>query len=94
MILRTQLKKLGACEAAIDWVGRKGIKTAWNTCKDGYWMTWLLARLRIQKVLWKKLREANKDLPYSLLLRANQVREVIPYTIVKKALHKAFPPSR
>lgn len=40
------LKRHGACQPAIDWVGNKSAKTAWEQCRFPYWMEWLVSKLR------------------------------------------------
>ncbi len=39
------LKKLGACQEAIDWLGERTVEEAWLVCEGGWWMRWLLGRL-------------------------------------------------
>jgi len=38
-------KRVGACEDAVDWVGARDWKIAWDECERGDWMLWALARL-------------------------------------------------
>jgi hypothetical protein len=35
MKFQDQLKKLGACSDAVEWVGNRDEKTAWAECKRG-----------------------------------------------------------
>ena len=51
MTLSEQLKSMHACSEAVEWVGRKKIKTAWRDCPHGDWMLWLAARLDIDRKL-------------------------------------------
>jgi immunity protein 5 of polymorphic toxin system len=38
---RRLLKKLGACEEALEWSKDKDLKTVWETCERGDWLLWL-----------------------------------------------------
>ena len=41
-----ELKSLGACKEAVDWVATQpDAATAWRTCQRGDWMLWLAGRL-------------------------------------------------
>lgn len=40
-----QLKKVDACEEAIDWVGTKTPLEAWETCEQADWMLWFMAKM-------------------------------------------------
>ena len=44
MTLTSHLRKLGACQEAIDWVGDKSLAEAWATCQRADWMFWFLKR--------------------------------------------------
>lgn len=37
-----QLRAIGACPAAIDWVGRRTFRQAWEECDNPQWMRWFL----------------------------------------------------
>ena len=40
-----KLKKLGACQEAVEWAKQfNNIQEAWNNCKRGDWMLWLLGK--------------------------------------------------
>jgi hypothetical protein len=42
------LEKLGACEAAVEWIQSLGPldpQTSWDTCQRGDWLLWLVVRL-------------------------------------------------
>ena len=45
MKFKTKLKKLKACKEAIEWVGDKTMKEAWQQCPRGDWMLWLYSKL-------------------------------------------------
>ena len=45
MKFKKQLIKLGACQAAVNWVGNKSLEVAWATCMQGSWMCWLHYKL-------------------------------------------------
>ena len=51
MNLAQQLKSMRACPDAVEWVGRRGLRTAWRDCKRGDWMLWLAGRLDIDRKL-------------------------------------------
>lgn len=44
MRFKEHLIELGACDEAVEWVGRRGIRRAWTECEHGGWMMWLLAK--------------------------------------------------
>ncbi len=46
-----KLRDMNACPEAVEWVGRRGIKTAWRDCKRGDWMLWLAEQLNIDRKL-------------------------------------------
>lgn len=39
---RQNLKCMNACSEAREWVGRKTLKEAWETCPNGDWMVWFM----------------------------------------------------
>lgn len=41
---RSKLIRLGACNPALDWVGKKSLRCAWRTCDRADWLTWLASR--------------------------------------------------
>ena len=42
MTFQEKLKKLKACSDAVEWVGNRTAKQAWNECQRGDWMLWLI----------------------------------------------------
>jgi hypothetical protein len=44
MKFKTMLIKMRACNDAIDWVGNKSIKQAWEECERADWMLWYLSK--------------------------------------------------
>lgn len=44
MAFRAELKKLGACEDAIKWVGNKSCARAWRECPRADWMLWYVGQ--------------------------------------------------
>ncbi len=46
-----KLNEMDACSEAVEWVGKRGVKTAWRDCKRGDWMLWLAGRLDIDRNL-------------------------------------------
>jgi len=44
MTFREQLSKMDACESAVKWVGRRGLKRAWAECQRADWMMRFAAR--------------------------------------------------
>src|SRR5665213_2960325 len=57
MNFKDQLKKLNACNPAVEWAGDRDAKTAWKECKRGDWMLWLIdkANPEITLAIRKKL---------------------------------------
>jgi len=51
MTLKSQLTEMSACMSAVNWVNKRGIKTAWRDCPRGDWMLWLAGRLDIDRKL-------------------------------------------
>jgi len=51
MKFKEQLEDLNACEEAVEWVGDRDLKTAWEECVRGDWMLWLAARLKVDSKL-------------------------------------------
>ena len=50
----TDTIKKDACKEALDWAKTtNSLQEAWNTCKKGNWMLWLLNwnKLRLQKIM-------------------------------------------
>ena len=47
MTFKQQLKDRRACHDALDWVGRKSAKTAWEACERGDWMLWALRQFDV-----------------------------------------------
>jgi len=47
MKIKNLLIKLEACREAIEWVGDKDLKEAWETCHRGDWMLWLAAMTKV-----------------------------------------------
>lgn len=43
MKFRDKLIKINACSEAVEWVDKKGFKTAWKTCSRGDWMLWYVS---------------------------------------------------
>jgi len=46
MSFKQQLIKLNVCQDAIDWVEDRTIQQAWNDCRRGNWMLWLLEEMK------------------------------------------------
>jgi hypothetical protein len=44
MTFAEQLKAMGACASARDWVGARDLPTAWAECQEPSWMFWLAGR--------------------------------------------------
>ena len=49
------LIEMDACEEAVKWVGRKSLKTSWNTCKRSDWMLWLLDQINYDEIILRRL---------------------------------------
>ena len=43
----TKLKELSACSEAVEFVGDKDFKTAWQKCVRSDWMLWLICKMEI-----------------------------------------------
>jgi len=48
---RKKLKALDACSDAVEWVGRKTLKTAWAKCERGDWLLWYAFRAGVDRKL-------------------------------------------
>jgi len=46
-----KLKSINACSQAVEWVGRRGLRTAWRDCPRGDWMLWLATRVNVDRRL-------------------------------------------
>ena len=46
-----QLKDLGACEEAIEWVNGRSLRKCWQVADRGDWMLWLAGKLDIDRKL-------------------------------------------
>lgn len=42
---RDKLHAMNACAYALDWIGERTIKQAWNECERSDWMCWLLRKI-------------------------------------------------
>lgn len=49
MNLGRRLKAIGACDAAIEWVGQRDLLTAWAECERADWMLWLCGHMADRK---------------------------------------------
>jgi hypothetical protein len=59
MKLKEELKSLGACQEAINWVGSRSRKRAWLECERGDWMLWYLEKTQsLPKETWVRLAVA------------------------------------
>jgi len=47
MTFADQLRNMGACPEAVEWVGTRTLEQAWATCQRGEWMAWLTHRLQL-----------------------------------------------
>ena len=41
----SKLEAMGACGAAVEWVGGRDLSTAWAECEHPGWMLWLAGRM-------------------------------------------------
>jgi len=73
---RGLLEDLQACQPAIDWVGKKSLKTAWNTCQEPEWMWWLLDNVYFEiskeTMFENAIFEASYDCVMAILQYANK----------------------
>jgi hypothetical protein len=67
---RGLLEKLRACQTAMDWVGKKSLKTAWNTCQEPTWMWWLIEN--VDNISDQAVIEASYDCVMAILQYANK----------------------
>jgi len=51
MSLKTELEALDACSEAVNWVGRKSLKTAWAKCEHGDWLLWYAGKVGVDQKL-------------------------------------------
>jgi hypothetical protein len=51
--LKRHLKRIQACKEAIEWVGKKDLKTAWKECDNACWLNWYLRRLFQGSIVYK-----------------------------------------
>ena len=45
MKIKAYLRKLGACEDALEWVGDRDLATAWEECERSDWLLWGLGQM-------------------------------------------------
>ena len=48
MKLKEKLKEMNACQEAIDWVGNRTLKQAWDECERGDWMLWFASKSGVE----------------------------------------------
>lgn len=53
MTFKQQLKKLAACNDAIEWAGDRDARAAWNECERADWMLWLAQRVLDLKLVMR-----------------------------------------
>ena len=51
MKVKEKLIEMNACEEAVVWVGRRGLKKAWAECERADWMLWLCGKM-VDKPGW------------------------------------------
>jgi len=51
MNLKAALLQLGACDAALEWVGDRTPEQAWQECPRGDWLLWVAARVKVERRL-------------------------------------------
>ena len=82
------LALLGACTTAREWVGRKSLQRAWETCHDIDWMLWFARKLSVwtpeidaeyQKVCGAADAEYEK-------VRGAAIRALLPWPVLAAAL--------
>lgn len=50
------LRQKKACGDALEWVGSRDAKTAWDTCSRSDWMVWLLEEFSVlDALMWESL---------------------------------------
>lgn len=48
------LRKLGACHDAIEWLGDRSIEEAWPVCERADWMLWLIGKIVCRSEPWRE----------------------------------------
>jgi hypothetical protein len=48
-MFKDELKAIGACEKALEWVGDRSLEEAWAECDRGDWMLWYLSKTGYDK---------------------------------------------
>ena len=72
------LRKMNACPQAIEWVGRRGIRTAWRDCVRRDWMLWLLDALDV-------FEREQQELADDFKAQCDLIRKRIPVEAIEKA---------
>jgi hypothetical protein len=80
---RGLLEDLHACQTAMDWVGKKSLKTAWNTCQEPSWMWWLIEN--VDNISEQIVIEASYDCVMAILQYANKDYFDALYELTKRA---------
>src|ERR1035437_29514 len=84
-VLLNRLKKLGACSAAVEWLGDRDLETCWKECPRGEWMLWLAGRANIDRKLLVKAACKCAELVLPLYEKKypkdNRVRNCIAVTL-------------
>jgi len=90
MKFREKLKRIGACQEAIDWVGDKSPKEAWMTCGEMFWMYWFVEYLMDYRYLSHD-DFSFIDLQFWLTGDADachRMRGAVPYSVIGEAIRK------
>ena len=65
----TRLQVIGACWPALSWLkSQPDLREAWEGCRQGWWMYWLLTRLFMQPDLRDEAFRASWEVVGQLLL--------------------------
>jgi hypothetical protein len=86
MTFARQLQLLGACEDAIEWVGKRSLKVAWRQCEEPQWQFWLLKHSEG----WSRaaLNRCLLDIMADALESARKVAGTEPYWARVEAAHR------
>jgi hypothetical protein len=77
MKFQDSLKALNACRKAVDWVGERTARQAWDECERGDWMLWYATKLKADRKLIVRAATA-----YAATRKADMadlVRSMIPF---------------
>lgn len=68
----------GACWDARDWVNDRGLRAAWQQCREPFWMVWLIQRVAPpeERQSWSCCAECRAEAVSRRLMRRLTARDV------------------